>query len=162
MTAEQYADLKAAEARAEAKKEMAIELKEEMSTFRQQEGAVQIHLVNHILKQSTKAMDNAFTMGKAAQASSSPAASGLLLDHGGGAYEPPLIPHPGLAALMMTSNSPWGVNSFDGSPGKGGGKGGKGKGKPTPERRRAPDGVLYTKSEFENFFFGLTEWDEAA
>ena len=107
-------------------------------------------------------MDNAFTMGKAAQASSSPAASGLLLDHGGGADEPPLIPHPGLAALMMTSNSPWGVNSFDGSPGKGGGKGGKGKGKPTPERRRAPDGVLYTKSEFENFFFGLTEWNEAA
>jgi hypothetical protein len=155
MSAEQYANLRAAHAKEEAKRELMQETKEEMVSFREKEGAERVCLINHMMQQSTKAMDNAFSMGKVAQASSSPLARGHLLNHRGGEEEPTLIPHPRLAALTMDSGSPYG------SPGKGGGKGGKGKGKPTQERRLAPDGMMYTKAEFQSFFYGLTEWEEA-
>ena len=134
MTAEDFAILKAAQGKEEAKRELAQEMKNEMALFREKEGAERVVLVNHMMKQSTKAMDNAFSIGRAAQLSSSSpaAASGLLLHQHDTDEELSFVPNPGLAALTLASGlSP----SIASSPGKGGFKG-KGKGKPMTCARR--------------------------
>jgi len=55
-----------------------------------------------------------------------------------------------------------GSGGYAAARGKGSGKGkGRGKAAETPEKRRAPDGKNYTKSEFRTFYGGFQEWDKA-
>lgn len=159
MTAEQYADLKAAEAVQKMKLETEERLSTERNKMKVEEGATSIHLMNHLLTMSSKAMDNAFVVTRAAQSPGAASPSPLALPNHNSGVD--LIPNPGLPALL----GPSGLGpQVDGGGGKGKGKGsgsGKGQGRPV-ERRRAPDGNAYTMSEFEEFFGGLVEWQAAS
>ena len=133
----------------------------ERATMRSEADTTSIHLMNHVLTMSNRAMDNSFTMGRMAQSPGGATSSSHFLHDSSSSPEVAMLPNPGMAALLGPPLGPSPLGSSSGG-GKGKGKGGgKGKGRPAIERRVAPDGHAYTMSEFVEEFGGLQEWEEA-
>lgn len=132
----------------------------ERATMRSESDTTAIHLMNHVLTMSNRAMENSMAMGRMAQSPGGATSASHLLHDSSSSPEVAVLPNPGMAALLgPLGPSPLG-SSWGGGKGKGKGAG-KGKGKPIIERRVALDGNAYTMSEFQQFFGGLQEWEEA-